>query len=177
MSTLGKDARVRRIGIVVVLVTCLCLTTIWYGSLGADPRNNVFPGSGNLANDYEAYIGQRVLVTGQVVHADPAVLRVSGGEQDSFNLTITNLSADVSTGSDIQVFGIVRPDDRIEAIKIRRQSESVLWYVWLLSGIGLSWTAWRAIRHWQVNIGAVQFSRRARSVQSRSKGSDSDAEG
>jgi hypothetical protein len=69
----------RRTLLVAVLLAVLFGTLVAYGSVGPAPERNVYPDQRDLAADYDRYVGDRVVVSGEVVSTDPLV--VAGAER------------------------------------------------------------------------------------------------
>jgi hypothetical protein len=102
---------------VLVLLAVLFGLVVWHGTLTPAPEAGTYPGSEELAADYEAYLGEDVTVGGEIIETDPVVIEAEYGVDESILLTVLDLDSDVTveTGASLRVFGVVEPDRTVRA--------------------------------------------------------------
>lgn len=142
----------------VVLFLCftlLFILPIWYGSLGPAPEMHAYPTGDDLARDYDHYIGDRVVVSGDVKTTDPLTIASEYDPSQTIELTIIGTSSSIQSGTELQVYGIVRGDRTIEAINTLAIPQRGFWYSYTVSFIAGLWVLGRIFRGWRFNRDAL----------------------
>lgn len=147
---------IARLAVLIILIALLAGHLIWFNTVGPNPAMGDYPGGGHLAADYEQYIGERVVVNGEVVDTNPVLVRYGPADDPKLFLTVTELSIQPERGDPISIFGIVRPDHTIEAINVvihdrRGLSEYGLSHTWAVSFLAGIWVLGRILNHWRLN--------------------------
>lgn len=122
---------------------------VWYGSLGPAPEAGAYPDAGDLATDYEAYVGERVSLRGTVVGTDPVVVETAGAT--GLTLTVRALSGTAAVGETLRVFAVVEPDGTLRAIDGVLVARPSLRYTYVVSFVAGLWALARLVRHWRVD--------------------------
>jgi len=102
---------------VVVLLAALFGLVVWHGTLDPAPDAGAYPGSAELAADYDERLGDSVALEGEIVGIDPVVIESEYGVGESIRLTVVGLDPDVEIGEGalLRVFGVVDPGRTIRA--------------------------------------------------------------
>lgn len=139
-----------RTSLVVILIAAALGLNVWFGSLEPAPAANDPPGGGDVAHDYDAYLGQRVEIYGQITATNPVVIT---GEYDDrrLSLKVTDVSTTVKRGEYLHVYGVVRPGGTIEAVDVVVYPADGIWYTYLVSCLAVVWLLYRALNHWEVD--------------------------
>lgn len=153
---------VSRVITVTILLIVLFGLMIGYGMTlnSPQPEINYYPKSGELYNDYQSYLNERVKVTGWVVSTDPVVIKTWDGQGGDYLLTITGAHMPVETGTRISVFGVVKTQDTVEAHRIVKYPQYGVIYTRLISFLAGVWVAIRALRHWTFDLDRFGIVRR-----------------
>ena len=93
---------------VVVLLAALFGLVVWHGTLTPAPEAGAYPGSADLASDYDAHLGDPVALEGEIVETTPVVIESEYGIGESLRVTVIGLDSGVETetGAKLQVFGV-----------------------------------------------------------------------
>jgi hypothetical protein len=135
---------------VVVLVGLLCGLFVWAGTASPNPAANRYPGTTDLLEDYDAYVGERVQVGGTVVGTDPVVIEMSDGVA-SRELTVRNTGNPVEVGEQLVVFGTLRAGDAVVVADSRVREPWEAQYMYVVSFLGGLWVLWRLVNGWTIN--------------------------
>lgn len=116
-----------------------------------------YPTEDNLAESYDAHVGEQTLLFGTVETLDEgtqtARVRVehSGG---TFTMTVQNIDADVGEGGVVQLLGTLRPDRKIEAdaVAVVNPAGSSNLYKYAVSILGALLVLVLFFRHWQIDF-------------------------
>lgn len=161
------DSRQGRVGIVVVLLALLVGLMIGFGAVSPNPTLGNYPAEGNLAVEYDSYLGDPVQVTGTVVQIDPVIIQDdysvwtgSHYQTGTVQLTITDLSYSVTTGQTLQVYGTARPDQTIRAANSVVVPATNYLYMYGVSALAGLWVLIRLIRGWTIDPTTLSLRRR-----------------
>lgn len=165
MRLTGLDWAVVRVALTGCLLAILAGQLVWFGGhppvgAGADLSARA------LHENYETYVGQRVVVTAPVVEVDPVVLALHGDDATS-RLTVSGVSKRVSVGDRLQVFGIVRPGNEMRALNTITVPRWGLAYTYTVSFLAGFWVLLRIGRHWRLNPWALALERRDHPIEFR----------
>ena len=144
---------------IVILLLLIFTLFIFYGGFEPDPKQGNYPGTEELIEDYDQYIGEKTDVTGRIVNTGPIRIEIEHGEKEK-TLTITDIKEEVEKGDRLSVFGTVRQDNTIEA----QNSFSVPFinyaYMYGISLVGATWIFVRIVKQWRWNGEEWWFERR-----------------
>jgi hypothetical protein len=135
----------------VVLFAVLFGACVAYGSLGAAPERNVYPDHRDLADDYDRYVGDRVVVSGEVVSTEPLVVSASDGRGGEIEYRIVRTSKQPAIGERLRVFGRATPDRMIAARDGFVVDEAGPLYAYGASALAGGWVLGRIVRHWRLD--------------------------
>lgn len=142
---------------VLVLLLVLAVLFVGHGATGYDPERNHYPDEEQLVEDYDAYVGERVDLSGEVVNEDPVVIDAGTPAGDSFELRIENVDEPVSEGERLSVFGTVEPDRTIEAERTLVREPWEITYMYGISLLAGLWVLARFVREWRISTDEWAF--------------------
>lgn len=121
-----------------------------------------YPTDEGLSADYDEYVGEQVLLFGDVESidrtADRATIEVEA-DNGPFTVTVEGIDADVEPGGVVQVYGTVRPGQTIAAsnvVVVEASSENRL-YQFAVSGVGAVLVLAAFFRYWRIDWAALTF--------------------
>lgn len=142
--------RVRVVSILLlagILVTLL----VWAGTIEPDPADNRYPGSIDIHENPETYVGDRVAVSGRITGTEPLTIRATFPDAGTETFVIENAAVDVAVGDHLVVFGTLQPDNRVEAIDTLDREPWELYYMYVVSFLGGLLVLGRLINGWTVD--------------------------
>jgi len=98
-----------------------------------------YPEPHELAADYDSHVGETALIFGTVAAVDGSELVIeSESEGVTVTLRVTGASAAVEPGGVVQVYGELRPGQRIAArnVAVVNDSSGAEWYKYGISAVG-----------------------------------------
>lgn len=113
-----------------------------------------YPTDDELSSNYKQYIGEQVLIFGDVESIDrtahQATIEVEA-DAGSFTLTVEGIDADVEPGGVVQVYGTVRSGHTIAAsnIVVVEASSGTRLYTFAASGFGAVLALAAFFRYWR----------------------------
>jgi hypothetical protein len=134
-----------------VLLVVLSGTLVAYGSLDPAPERNVYPDTRDLADDYDRYVGDRVVVSGEVVSTDPLVVAASDGRGGEVKYRIVRTSKRPAVGEDLRVFGVAREGGVVAARDGFVVDASGSVYAYGASALAGGWVLGRLLRRWRLD--------------------------
>jgi hypothetical protein len=136
----------------VLLVAVLCAQSglLLWGGAAVDGFDDPYPDEYAVAVDYDRHVGHEVAVTAEVVSTDPLVVYEAFQYRD-VRLTVKGADVNVDVGDRLVVFGVLRPDGRLEAIRAYTVVPSGLWYTYGVSALAGLWVLARLVRGWRVD--------------------------
>ncbi len=141
---------VKRVMIVILLLTSLCILFIYHGSLDPAPEMGAYPNEEDLIDDYERYIGEEAEVGGKVISTDPIIIELEHGDR-TIDLELTGFDDDVEEGDHLSVYGIVRQDLTFEVKNgVVRPFFNIV-YMYVISFAAAMWLAFRILSQWRWN--------------------------
>lgn len=141
-----------------VLILTLVGASSVYASQSPDPDANLFPRDEDIVEDYEAYIGQQVLLSGTIKDSSPLVVQVETA-QGSAEFKVTSVDRRIQVGTQLDIFGIARRDHTIQAIGVRPTSSGERGYVYGISLVAVFWVSVRFLHHWRLDMKNWSFKR------------------
>lgn len=147
-DTSRPDVRLAAVAGLLALLFVLC---VWSGTLGPAPAVGAYPGGEELAADYDAYVGERVVVAGEVVETDPTVVRAELAGRPDLHVTVTGLDAPPERGDLLRVFGVAKPGNTVEALDAFAVPMTGRWYTWSVSFLSGLWVLGRIVNHWRLD--------------------------
>ena len=157
LSIVVLRLRVIRIAVTSAL---LCLLLVYAGAVGPAPGLGVPPGQDELVDDYDAYVGDRVLVDGTVVDANPVTLRVEATGGEVLVLRVSGVDRNVAVGDHLAVYGVARAGGAIDAVSIGHTPAWRYVFTRVVSAVAALWVLGRGLRHWRFDRSALVFRRR-----------------
>jgi len=150
-------ARVAAAGLLLVALLGLC---VHYGAV-ADERGP-YPTTDEIDENYGAYVGEDVLLFGDVLSVDGAADRATVRVDTStapFEMTVTRFSEQVQPGGVVQVYGTLRTDRTIDArnVAVVNPAGSSDAYKYAVSVVGAALVLVLFSREWRVEPDALAF--------------------
>lgn len=136
-------------GVLVVLLMAA-------GTLTPASELHHHPDADDLSQDYAAYQGERVEVSGTIVRTDPVVIEVDDADRRP-TLTVTNVTEPVAVGQELRVFGTARPNETIAAHETVIVSPWETYYMWTVSFVAGVWVLVRFLRGWRFDRSTLNF--------------------
>ena len=140
-----------RAGLIVLLTLLLSGSFVWYGTVDPDPANNNYPGSDEIAQDPNAYLGEHVSVGGTVVAHDPLRIEIGYGLDGTMILQITGVDDPPPVGHTLNVFGTLTEPNVVHAKNTVSRAPWEATYMYIVSFIGGLWVLGRLLQHWRID--------------------------
>lgn len=141
--------RGRAVG-VASLLCVLAGLCVWYGTLGPDPSAWAFPRTAQVLDDVPSYVGERVVLSGEVVSADPAVVSVAGTD-GPVRFRLEGVDRPPTPGVEIRVFGVVESTRTLRTLGFVTTRPGGLAYAVVASLLGGLLALARLVRDWRVD--------------------------
>ena len=163
-------SRRSRVLMLALLLALLFGLAIGFGAeeLTRNPQAGDYPEEDQLVLDYDAFLGDRVQVTGTVVRLDPVVIvaRYDAWTGDHYRtgtiwLEAAGLSRSVRIGERLQLYGIVRPDGVIQVESSVVVPPGNVLYMFGVSALAGVWVLVRFVRQWRFDLETLAVRRRA----------------
>lgn len=145
-----------RIVVIVILFILLFSLFIWYGSLSPAPEKGRFPGSDELIEDYDSYIGEKVEVSGRVIETNPVIIEVESGDR-TIELEVAGLQEQPDKGDRLTVFGTAEQNKTIQA---ENSIIRPIWryvYMYGISVAAAGWIGLRILGQWKFDKKTLAF--------------------
>lgn len=127
------------------------------GTLTPDPTMNHYPDRHDLGGNYDAYLGERVEVSGTVVAIDPVVIERRYDVDGVLTLTVENVDEPVEPGQELRVFGTAQAGRTVDAHETVVVSRWETYYAWAISFIAGVWVLGRFLRGWRFDRSTLGF--------------------
>lgn len=141
-----------RVAAVLALLGLLFGLCVWYGTLAPAPELGAYPDQEDLDERYDAYVGDRATLSGQVVDTDPVTVVTNVGADEPFRVTVTDLSTPVREGETLWVYGVVEPGRTIRAADAFTVAPGGNRYALWVSFLAGLWVLARIARHWRFDV-------------------------
>lgn len=128
-------------------LTGLC---VWYGTLGPDPAAWVFPRNGRVLADPASHVGERVVLSGQVVGVDPVVVSLAGAD-DPVRFRLEGVDQPVARGVTIRAYGVVESNRTLRTLGIVTTRPGGFVYAAVTSLLAGVLVLARLIRDWRID--------------------------
>lgn len=139
----------RRLVLLVVplLLVGQLLLGVGFSATYPDPSHpHYYPGSADLRQDYEAFVGDRVALTGTVVSVEPATVR-AGGLQ--LTLSPDGETATLEPGDRVELLGVAEAGRTVRPISVVRYPPDRLLRTYAISFVAGLLVLFRLLRHWR----------------------------
>jgi hypothetical protein len=155
-----SDGRQQRVALVAILLAGTLSCLVWFGATPIVPEAGVFPENDEVILNYDANVGDRVLLSGPVASKDPLIIHAETETGDTMALRVTNADPQLSEGDVLSVYGVLQPGQQVEAINTVVKPAGNYWRTRILSAFAGLWVLWRGLHHWRPNVRAVIIERR-----------------
>ena len=140
-----------RAGLVVLFALLLAGSFVWYGTVDPDPADNSYPGSDEIGQNPDAYLGDHVSIDGTVVSHDPLQVETSYGLDSTTTLEITGVDDPPPIGHTLNLFGTLTEPTVIHAENTISRAPWEATYLYIVSFLGGLWVLGRLVQHWRVD--------------------------
>ncbi|MFO8110070.1 MAG: hypothetical protein R6U17_06075 [Thermoplasmata archaeon] len=134
-----------RLMVIVISVLILLLLFVWHGSLEPDPDVNRYPKEKDIIGQPSTYIGEKVVVGGEVVSTNPLIMEIEWGD-DTMELLITGVQEEPKEGDRLTVFGTLEEEHTVHASEHVVQPFMNYVYMYAVSFVAAAWVAYRMIK-------------------------------
>lgn len=164
--------RRRRLALGIILSLVVFGLCVHYGATYDDAWPH--PTGDQLAEGQEEYVGERVLLFGDVqsAHEDSITIHVTDDHGDvAAALEVRNVDTDdLNPGGFVQVYGVLESDEtdahdgtmRADEIVVVNSSPGTATYKHVVSALGGLFAAGFFLRHWRIDLRRLRFEPRAR---------------
>lgn len=152
-----------RLLVAVVLFAALAGLMVWSGTLVYGSTMDTYPAAYHVGPDPDRYVGERVVLRGEVVDADPVVVAVvhpdgtTAFTVDDANDAIRNADRPHAVGDRIEVFGTLTDSSTLVAERSIARRPWEFQYMYAVSLLGGLWTAARFVRGWRFDRDRLAF--------------------
>lgn len=115
-----------------------------------------YPAPHDLAADYDNYVGERILVFGEVQDRDGGTATLEAeSEGVTIQLRVTGVEATVAPGGVLQVYGDLGRDRTMtaERVVVVNGSGGAEWYKYVVSAVGALGFLLAFGRYWRIDTG------------------------
>lgn len=134
---------------------CLLLIALVVGFGAQFNGTDAYPDSAAVDDDYADHVGERIHFWGFVVGERDGSLLVDVG---AFRLAVSAPPPSAADpGDQIQVYGELRPDRRMETHAYHVQTVGERRYMYAVSVVGLALAAVAFLRRWRVDADRLRF--------------------
>lgn len=140
--------------VVVALLLVAALGGLFVHEDVTSDARTPYPAPHELAADYDSYVGDRVLVFGEVRdHDGETVTLEAESEGVTIELRVTGVTATVEPGGVLQVYGDLGSDRTMtaERVVVVNESGGAEWYKYVVSAVGAVGFLLVFGRHWRVD--------------------------
>jgi hypothetical protein len=145
-----------------LLILVLAGLLVWAGTLSPADARRDFPSEDEVGPNRDAYVGERVTLSGTVVGTDPPVVDVEYGTGESFRATLADADQSVSAGDRVSAFGRLEPSSTLVVERVIVREPWELWYMYGVSFLGGLWVLVRTLRRWRFDAEQLAFVPRER---------------
>jgi hypothetical protein len=172
----GQGVRLVAIGLVVVALAGLI---VWSGASPADPMESELPDETEVPNDRASYVGEEVVLGGEVVETDPVVIATQASGYGQFTVleadaAVQNTDDPLEVGDQVTTGGTLEDEETLAAERATVQEPSDTRYMMLVSLLGGFLVVGRVLRDWRFDLERLAFVPRER-ARSRGESSDNSA--
>lgn len=143
--------------VLAVFLIVLLIGGVLHGAAPPVPDQGVPPGTDELVTDYDQYIGERVVVDGEVTAIDPLVIETKSSYDETLVLRIDDAEGRIATGDYLVVYGLVQSDASIATIESVHKPSVTYWLTRVFSLLSGIWVVFRALTHWTFDADSLQF--------------------
>lgn len=144
-----------RFGALAVLLVVLSVLLVWHGSVGPEPALGDYPDKEDFGPDPDPYVGQLVVVDGEVVSVDPLRIEVEYDADERAVYRVTGYDDPVKRGELLRAFGRLTGARTVDARRGFTVPDRGLFYAWGISFLAGLWTLARIVRHWRLDRGTL----------------------
>lgn len=141
----------RRLIGIFLLLGCLFGLLVWFGSLAPAPAVGAYPDDTNLGTNYDAWVGEKASLTGEVVETDPLTIVAEYSAGERIRLRVTGTDLQPAPGDRLTVFGVVKPDRTLHVQTAYIVPSSGYTYMYTVSFIAGLWVLGRLVRTWRID--------------------------
>jgi len=149
-----------RVFIILGFLVILAISGVHFASQPPNTEIGTPPSQDQLLEDYEAYIGENVGVSGTVVSRKPLSIKAEGTYGDEIELELVGMDSEAAIGDNLGVYAVVNSDGRLTVINSVHKPEQAYWRTRVLSFIAGLLVIIYGLRHWRFDRSRLTFCRR-----------------
>lgn len=149
-DTVIVDGLRSRVVVIVVLLSLLGGVLVATGAMSPSPAQNSYPDEDHIAVQEDAYVGERVEVSGQVIATDPIVLETYTPE-GALQFTVSGVDEPVELDDRVTVFGTLEDDGTIQVENAIVREPWEFQYMFAVSIVAAVWVLLRFVRGWRLD--------------------------
>ncbi|MDG5821491.1 hypothetical protein [Natronococcus sp. A-GB7] len=175
----GQGVRLVAIGLVVVALAGLI---VWSGASPADPMESELPDETEVPADRASYVGEEVVLGGEVVETEPVVIATQASGYGQFTVleadaAVQNTDDPLEVGDQVTASGTLEDEETLAAERATVQEPGDTRYMMLISLLGGFLVVGRVLRDWRFDLERLAFVPRERARSRSDSNDDSAAEG
>ncbi|WP_252700279.1 Slp family lipoprotein [Natronosalvus vescus] len=146
-----------------ILLCCLLAgMMVWAGTTTDDPLEHQYPTDVEVTPTPETYVGEQVVLGGQIVDTDPVVIATRASGYGRFLLVdandqVQNVDGALETGDHVTVFGTLTDEEALVVEHGLTQNPDDRGYMFLVSILGGLLVAGRFLNGWRFDRKALAF--------------------
>lgn len=163
-----------RLAAIVLVVAALAGLIVWSGASPAEPMESELPDETGVPNDRAGYVGEEVVLGGEVVETDPVVIATRASGYGQFTVleadaAVQNADDPLEVGDQVTASGTLEDEETLAAERATVQEPADTRYMMLISLLGGFLVVGRMLRDWRFDLERLAFVPRERA---RSRGDD-----
>lgn len=147
---MGEQLRWRLVAL-ILLLGLLALLFVWAGTIEPDPADNIYPGTGDIHENPDKYVDDRVSVSGTVIDTDPLTIEDEPVPGETITFVIDGADVDPAIGDELSVYGTLQTNNRVDAINTVHREPWEAIYMYVISFLGGVWVLARLINGWTID--------------------------
>lgn len=148
---------------------------VWYGTATYDPRYNEYPDEDVVGPTPDAYVGERVTLSGEVVATAPVAMEI---EHKTGTWLVTLEEAPtalvrgdrIDVGDRLAVHGTLTAPDTLRPNRAYTREPWETTYMYAVSAVAVVWVFGRSVRGWRFDRERLAFVPRDGAEPDRSRG-------
>lgn len=161
-----------RVLAIIILCSLLGSLLLLAGATGDEPMTHEYPNDVDVRQDRGSYVGEQVVLGGQVVETDPVVISTMASGHGNFTLAdvdehLENHDGPVEQGDQLTVFGTLEEEETLAVEQAIRGDSSGTRYMFAVSAVAILWVTARVARDWRFDPSTLAFVPRDQSTDRR----------
>lgn len=161
----GQHGRLLAIALLLVALSGLF---VWYGMLSYEPAINDFPDEDNVGPNPDAYVGERVVLGGEITATDPITIEATHCDGtttfvlENADATLQNADGPLEVGDSVSAFGTLETTATLDTERTVTHEVWEYLYMYAISFLGGVWVLGRFVQGWRFDCERLAFTPRER---------------